>query len=286
MSIFTTPDSALSRYLRKVVLLGMLAGGIVCAFAAVWTWSRTETYVRHYRLTTFDGDVPTPEQMAETVAVLKARAKSLGPALRVGRCGVAAVPPDGMELTVRTPIQANERELALAWLTMPGRVEFRLLDSPHPLPDDEEQWPPVPDNCRVKTYRKQEYLLASPGDVATRPIRYVVRDDAGVLVGGLAGATLETIGIEKVVVLTFKLHPDDAEALAGLTVMNLGRGMAMFVDGEMFVPPMLLKEACTTGYVQMSGIFYLPPLRKLVKVLDTGALPGRLTPDGGYGYGN
>ncbi len=277
MSIFKTPDSALSRYLRKVVLLGMLAGAIVCAFAAVWTWLRTETHVRRYRLTSFQGDPPTPEEMAETVSVLEARMKSLGRALQV-RSTVLAVPPDGMELTVRTPIGPNELALALAWLTMPGRVEFRLLDTPEPLPEDEEDWPPVPENCEVKTYRKQEYLLAKPGDVGTKHIRYVVRNDAGVLVGGLAGATLETIGIEKVVVLTFKLHPDDAETLARLTVMNLGYGMAMFVDGEMFVPPMLLDEAVTGGYVQMSGIFYLPPLRKLVKVLDTGALPGRLTP--------
>jgi len=278
MSFFKTPDSALSRYLRAVVLLGMLAGVVVGVFAAVWTAVRTETHVRRYRLTSFDGGVPTPEEMAETVSVLEARLKGIGRSLQVSRCTVLAVPPDGIELTVRTPIRSNELELALAWLTMPGRVEFRLLDTPHPLPKDELDWPPLAENCEVKTYRKQEYLLASPGDVATRHIRYVVRKDAGVLVGGLAGATLETIGIEKIVVLTFKLHPDDADGLARLTVMNLGHGMGMFVDGEMFVPPLLLEKAVTGGYVQMSGIFFLPPLRKLVKVLDTGALAGRLVP--------
>jgi len=279
MSIFTTPDSALSRYLRKVVLLGILAGAVVCVFAAVLTQLRTETHVRRYRLTSFEGGVPTPEEMAETVSVLKARLKGLGRALQVSRCDVRVVPPDGIELTVRTPIRPNELKLALAWLTMPGRVEFRLLDSLDPLPADELDWPPLAKDCEVKTYRKQEYRLASPGDVATRHIRYVVRKDAGVLVGSLAGATLETIGIEKNVVLTFKLHPDDAEALAGLTVMNLGHGMGMFVDGEMFVPPMQLDAGVTGGYVQMSGIFYLPPLRKLVKVLGTGALAGELTPE-------
>ena len=65
-----------------------------------------------------------------------------------------------------------------------------------------------------------------------------------------------------------------------MTALNVGRGMAMLIDGEMFLPPKEIEAPITGGAVQISGYFQLPPLRKLVKVLNTGPLPGPLEETG------
>ena len=76
--------------------------------------------------------------------------------------------------------------------------------------------------------------------------------------------------------LTFQFQEADAERFHELTALNVARRMAMLIDGRLFFPPKQIQSAIEGGTVQIQGFFYNPPLRKLIKILQIGALPGEL----------
>jgi preprotein translocase subunit SecD len=185
---------------------------------------------------------------------------------------VRALPPDRVRIVLRC---RGNPEAPLAWLTTPGHAEFRLL---HPRDDALEAFGPdgLPEGYEVKTYRTFQFVLARLDERRAVETPYVVERRPLLVVDGFDGVSLHTGGRYKTVTLTFRFGGADAESFACLTALHAGRRMAMLIDGEMFFPPSQIDSVVAGGIVQVSGIFYAPPLRKLVKTLDCGSLPGRL----------
>jgi len=266
-------QSARSRYLVKVLLrLGIL--GILFVLAtAIWSVVSSHTYVYTYRLET-PGGAPTEAQIAQTVQVLSARAGAMRRSLGLVRASVSALPPDRVEFRLRA---RSEPVQALAWLTLSGRTEFRLL---HPVSDilEVDGAENLPPEYEVKVYRHKQYVLSKPGDLETIEDGFAMEREPRLTVQGFEDVSIQMSGLHRLATLTFRLQPEDTETFARLTALNAGRRMAMLIDGEMFFPPATIDSTVRSGVVQVQGYYYMPPLRKLVALLNCGPLPGRLTP--------
>lgn len=263
--------SGLSAYLRKVLLLMGLA---LCSFVLLLgalTWLQTHTHRFLFRLAPAEGGVGEGDLLHAT-EVLSARLQALRGHLGLGRGAVQALPPDGIELQVNC---RSESLPSLAWLTMQGLVEFRLL---HPDEDILEARGPegLPSSYEVKVYRRRRYMLTRLNELQTVEERYVVEREPILRVAECEEVTMDTVGSQKRVVITFRFGKDDAEAFGRLTALHAGRRMAMLIDGEMFFPPREIEAAVTLGAVQAQGFFHIPPLRRLAAALDCGSLPAPL----------
>jgi len=263
--------SALSRYLAKALgWLGLL-GALFIAATAVWTVKATRTYTYQCRLVTPAG-VPDAQDLDDTVRVLSDRLKVMRRKLKLSSGRVSAEPPDAVRLELRARDEPVE---ALAWLLLPGHVELRLL---HPVEDVIDQVGPEGLEARyeVRVHRSRHYVLSRPGDLETTETAYALERQPVLATDGFEEVSIQTVGLHKMAVLTFRFRPEDADDLARATALHAGRRMAMLIDGEMFFPPRKIPSAAQTPVMQAQGYFYMPPLRKLVQLLSCGSLPGRL----------
>lgn len=263
--------SALSRYLKKALLVLAVVLCLVALLSALWTWGATRTHRFVYRLHPPMGQV-SEARLQRTVDVLDARLRALGPELKLGRCSVGVLPPDRIELRVNCN---SEPLVPVAWLTLQGRAEFRLL---HPQDDILEQVGAegLPPQYEVKVYRTKRYILTRLNELKTVEQSFAVDRKAALEIEEFEEVTFETVGVQKMVVLSFHFRQEDADAFGRLTALHAGRKMAMLIDGEMFFPPKEIESAITGGTVQAQGFFHIPPLRRLAKMLNCGSLPGAL----------
>ncbi len=259
----------------RVLLRALLGAGLPClvilAATALYTRAQALTHVVTYRLVPEQG-AATEGQMAHATRVVGARLKSLAKAYALADYAVEALGGERLRVRFRTHRDTDE---ALAWVTMTGHAQFcvlhpnaRLLDSLAP--------GETPEGYHVKVYRKQRYRLSRGGDLVTYEYPYLVRKEPLMRVRRFARAHFATVGLAKETVLTFEFEGEQAEDFKNLTALNVGRDMVMLIDGELFFPPRKIASAVVGGRVQIRGYFYNPPLRKLVRILAAGTLPGRL----------
>ncbi len=273
----TQRSSSLSAYLFRAVGILSLGGLAFILAAALLTASKSRTHAFLLRLQPGAEPIP-PAALEHTADVLSRRLAALGGRLDLIAPRAEARPPDTVSIrfTQRwTPdTQQAERALAsaLAWLTMPARIEFRLVHPDQGLASDDGDQKP-PDGYERKVYRARQYMLHRPGDVKTVEQPCLLRTEPLLALDGFRKVSIETTGLKKMAALTFELHQQDAQAFAAATALHVGRQMAMLIDGEMFLPPREIESAITGGSVQVQGYFFLPPLRNLVAVLNTGPLP-------------
>ena len=264
-------QSNITRLLKRTAIVGGLSCLAILAAAALWRHAHTATHVVTYRLLPDQGPV-TEQQLAETSAIVQARLKQLARAHRLAGCRVEALPQDRLRVSLRTHTDPAE---ALAWASMQGRAELALL---HPDPDVLKTLAPdeAPEGYRLATYREKKYSLGRPGNLVTYEHTYLVRDEPLLRVARFESVRLDLVGLAKQTVLTFTFDQQQRKDFEALTALNVGRRMAMFIDGELFFPPKKIPSAVPGGVVQVQGYFYNPPLRSLVGALTAGTLPGRL----------
>jgi hypothetical protein len=94
---------------------------------------------------------------------------------------------------------------------------------------------------------------------------------------GLEKIDLDTRGLAKLAILTVHLPEDKVAQFGDVTATNVGRTMAMLIDGHMFLGPREVQEPITGGRLFIDGTFYMPPLRKLAGVINAGNLPAPVT---------
>jgi hypothetical protein len=260
-------ESVAGRYFLRALGVIAVAGLAFVLASAVWSWRASRTYSLVYRLAPARGAL-APADLERTAQVLADRLALLARDFHLSHVSARALAPDRVEVRLKARAAPD---LALAWATMPCRVEFRLLQ-----PGDVQAAGPLPPGYEVKVYRNQQFILSKPGDLETVRQSYAVEREPAFASDGVQQAAIETTGMHKMAVLTFRFGPKEAQAFAAMTALNVGRRMAMLIDGEMFFPPKEIQAPITGGAVQISGYFQLPPLRKLVKMLNTGPLPGPL----------
>jgi len=260
--------SPLSEYLNKVLIFALVFCVVSIIVTALWTTAVSKTHRFVYRLAPENG-VVTGEMVREAARILRARLEQFKREFSLHGCRVQATAANELRVEFRTRFDTQEFQ---RWLTMQGLARFHLL---HPDGDIliKTGYEALPDGYVLKTYRETRYSLSRPGALRTRLYHYAVQASGDMAVSRFSKVRLETVGFHKKTVLTFELPREDAEALRRLTALNVGRKMAMLIDGELFFPPKAIGSPIPEGRVQVIGYFYNPPLRRLVKVLSAGTLP-------------
>jgi preprotein translocase subunit SecD len=163
------------------------------------------------------------------------------------------------DILVQLPgIQDPERAKELIGKT--AVLEFKLLDDKRTVADALREGPPPGDEILYgppQAGGPQPYLVESPvlmtGDVVT---------DARVREGGrLEGPYVEV-----------RLNQRGTDIFAALTSQNVGRNLAIILDGTVYSAP-VIKEAIPGGDVQITGNFSFEEAHNLAIVLRSGSLP-------------
>ena len=155
-------------------------------------------------------------------------------------------------------IQDPERAKELIGKT--AVLEFKLLDDKHTVADALRQGPSAGDEVLYgppQAGGPQPYLVESAvlmtGDVVT---------DARVREGGrLEGPYVEV-----------RLNRRGTDTFAALTAQNVGRNLAIVLDGTVYSAP-VIKEPIPGGDVQITGNFSFEEAHNLAIVLRSGSLP-------------
>lgn len=163
------------------------------------------------------------------------------------------------DILVQLPgIQDPERAKELIGKT--AVLEFKLLDDKHSVADAVRQGPPGGDEIVYgppQAGGPTPYLVESPilmtGDVVT---------DARVREGGrMEGPYVEV-----------RLNRRGTGIFAALTSQNVGRNLAIILDGTVYSAP-VIKEPIPGGDVQITGNFSFEEAHNLAIVLRSGSLP-------------
>jgi preprotein translocase subunit SecD len=163
------------------------------------------------------------------------------------------------DILVQLPgIQDPERAKELIGKT--AVLEFKLLDDKHAVADAVRQGAPAGDEILYgppQAGGPTPYLVESPvlmtGDVVT---------DARVREGGrIEGPYVEV-----------RLNRRGTDIFAALTAQNVGRNLAIVLDGTVYSAP-VIKEPIPGGDVQITGNFSFEEAHNLAIVLRSGSLP-------------
>jgi preprotein translocase subunit SecD len=163
------------------------------------------------------------------------------------------------DILVQLPgIQDPERAKELIGKT--AVLEFKLIDEKHTVADAVRLGPPAGDEILYgppQAGGPPPYLVESPvlmtGDVVT---------DARVREGGrMEGPYVEV-----------RLNRRGTDIFAALTAQNVGRNLAIVLDGTVYSAP-VIKEPIPGGDVQITGNFSFEEAHNLAIVLRSGSLP-------------
>jgi preprotein translocase subunit SecD len=117
-------------------------------------------------------------------------------------------------------------------------------------------------------------VVEGPGDQPGQPVFYLVRREAVItgrdLKNARAGVDPKTNGPD----VQFSLNPAGAEKFARATERNIGRRLAIVLDGSVASAPAIQGRISNEGVIQ--GRFTLQEADELAKVLRAGALPATL----------
>ncbi len=268
------PPSKLWQYLRKALFFSLAFCVVFMICTAFWAGASMASHSLLYRATA-DSGPPTAEQLEQTARVVRARLAALKSGFRLKGPAVQVQGGDRLKVEFRSRSDATE---VLRWLTMPARVELRLLPDdqsaleriePGTAPSGED----LPEGCELKTYIERKYKLARPNEMVTYEHNYLVYVEPAMRVSSFDGVYFATKGMKRMTVITFEFDEEGTEELRRLTALNVGRELAMLIDGELFFPAKKIPSAIKDGRIQMTGYFYNPPLHRLVNVLAAGNLP-------------
>lgn len=163
------------------------------------------------------------------------------------------------EILVQLPgIQDPERAKELIGKT--AVLEFKLIDDSHNVQDAIKDGPPVGDEILYGSPQRggrTPYLVETPvlmkGDVVT---------DARVRPGGRLEGPYVSV----------ELDSHGADIFDSLTAANVGRRLAIILDGTVYSDP-VIKERIPGGHVQITGRFSMDEAHDLAIVLRSGSLP-------------
>ncbi len=163
------------------------------------------------------------------------------------------------EILVQLPgIQDPQRAKELIGKT--AVLEFKLVDDSHNVQDAIQNGPPPGDEILYGAPSRggrEPYLVESPvlmkGDVVT---------DARVRPGGRLEGPYVSVDLDS----------HGAEIFDALTAANVGRRLAIVLDGTVYSDP-VIKERIPGGHVQITGRFSIDEAHDLAIVLRSGSLP-------------
>ncbi|MDP6438949.1 MAG: hypothetical protein QGH74_04870 [Candidatus Brocadiia bacterium] len=275
-------QSNLTRLLKNAAIASAAACLAVLLVGTVWTRLNTHQHVVVFRLAPDAGQLDAAA-LRDAASVVRKRAAAVARKFALADVEVETEGPDRLRMSFQTHSSPRDVEEMLAWVGMHGRADFCLLHPRdgslgilEPGVEVRDRMTDVPEGYVLRTYREKLYRLSRPGETVTRRHLYLVRARPVLTVNGFARVHFATAGWQKKSLVTFEFGGGQAEEFRQATALNVGRQMILLIDGYAFFPPREIQSAIGGGRVQIEGYFYNPPLRILVKMLQSGAMPGRL----------
>ena len=190
------------------------------------------------------------DALAASIPVIERRLTALG----LDVANIRQSGPDRMVVDIRGEDAMKTIETAVG---KPNELEFRLVDDTA-LPSDVMQGIASPGN----------EILPFPSVQGSIAVRKVGRISGDRLTH--ARSAFDEFTQMPVVNLTF--DNQGAAKLAQLTTQNVGRQMAIVIDGEVISAP-ILQEPILGGNLMISGGFTADEAQQLAAALSSGALP-------------
>jgi protein-export membrane protein SecD len=205
--------------------------------------------------------------VAATLTVLERRLRRLSRWSLVGSPRLTQNAHDAAEVRVDLP-GSVEVEWAKRLLTTQAQLRFKLVESEAssrgtllggeggvvPVGFEIEEGPPDEQNRR-SFYLVRREALVTDRDIAT----------------ARAGIDAQTNAPD----VQFNLHPQPAESFKQATGTNIGRRIAIVVDGVVVSAPTITGPIGESGVI--NGAFTREQASELARMLDAGALPVRVT---------
>ena len=169
------------------------------------------------------------------------------------------VPPNLLRIRVAEHLTGSVTNLPKL-LTRPGRLEFRLVH-----PDSEKL---LAAGTVPNEYETLKEVISRPGGISeTRP-HLVAKQPLPGLTGHVQKAFPSQDASPGHMVINFQFDADGARAFGDVTTQNLGRQLAILLDGVLYSAP-IIRSPITGGSAQISGSFKLAEARELAALLET-----------------
>jgi preprotein translocase subunit SecD len=155
---------------------------------------------------------------------------------------------------------------ALPWLHRRGLLELRLVEKL--LGEGDE----IPENCEAVPSREEQMDLEDIIHPLIKKRMYAIRKKVELACPKFAGVEYFTQGLQLRTVITIDFLDEDAKRFAEITAANIGKQLAVVMNGEIQVAPRI-QESITGGRVQLQGIQMRAQAHRLADFLRFGALP-------------
>ncbi len=198
----------------------------------------------------------------EAIKTLERRVNQLGVAEPV----IAPHGSKGDQILVQLP-GVTDVEQAKRVIKTTAQLSLKLVEDSAPTQEALLQsfQGKVPDNMEV---------VQGQGDQPGQPVFYLVRREAVITGRDLKNARAGIDPQSNAPDVQFSLNPQGADKFKRATGANIGRRLAIVLDGNVFSAPAIQGQISNEGVIQ--GRFSAPEADELAKVLRAGALPATL----------
>jgi preprotein translocase subunit SecD len=198
----------------------------------------------------------------EAIKTLERRVNQLGVAEPV----IAPHGSKGDQILVQLP-GVTDVEQAKRVIKTTAQLSLKLVEDQAPTQEALLQsfQGKVPDNMEV---------VQGPGDQPGQPVFYLVRREAVITGRDLKNARAGIDPQSNAPDVQFSLNPQGADKFKRATGANIGRRLAIVLDGSVASAPAIQGQISNEGVIQ--GRFSAPEADELAKVLRAGALPATL----------
>ncbi len=201
------------------------------------------------------------QTVTEAQRTLERRVNALGVAEPI----IARTGTSGDQIQVQLP-GVTDREQAKRIIKTTAQLALKLVEDSAPTREALLQafQGKVPDNMEVVT---------GSGDRAGESAFYLVRREAIVTGRDLKGARA-SVDENNLPDIAFSLHPQGADKFKRETGRNIGRRLAIILDGSVYSAPAIQSAIGAEG--RITGRFSTQEADELAKILKAGALPASL----------
>ena len=261
----------MSRFLTFAVLFCPVAivAGVLGSWAAIKARRKTTTLA--VALVPDDGRSQTPEGTAAKAAeILRRRVELFRRRHSVAVSSVEVIDGNRLSLALTSHLDV---EPLLERVLKRCAVELRLVGD-EKLAEAALAGDP-PEGYEVLYEKQYLYDLHEIGELKEHRTPFLVRKQPELVLTSFRSVNFSTHGLRRDTVITIEMHPDDARRFATVTEANVGKRLAVVIDGEIRTAPKIMMPL-TDGRAEIRGIRHRQSARDLAALLRIGALPCRV----------
>ena len=248
----------------KLILLALaVVTAVICVSGVLAVTSLRKTVI----VFTFDGPAPTPEQVKTACEILRERIKAFGDADNV-RSGKVEYREPEVVVTLR-----GYKDLSGFSKTLLRKDEVHLQLAADPkIVEGAEKTGSVPDGLERRVIVTEFIKLGDWQHMERSEESILLQARPEMTITRMKSVKFERHGIGRQPVLTLEFEAGDGKRFAEITAGNIGRRLALVVEGEVFTAPVIEGEI-PDGVVQIQNIVNAAQALRLYNILRIGALP-------------